>query len=123
MDRPYGTWPSPIPAALVAAQGIRLSSVALDGEAIYWIEGRPHEAGRNVLVRRAADGTTRDVTPEGFNTRSRVHEYGGGAYLADGRHVYFVNFSDQRVYAMDLEDRAAPTPLTPDGAFCHGDFT
>jgi dipeptidyl aminopeptidase/acylaminoacyl peptidase len=110
----------------VAAQGIRLSSVALDGDAVYWIEGRPHEAGRNVLVRRAADGSTRDVTPGGFNTRSRVHEYGGGAYLAEGRHVYFVNFSDQRVYALDLEDGRAPTPLTPltpDGLFCHGDFT
>ena len=123
MNLPYGTWPSPISAALVAAQGIRLSSVALDGDAVYWIEGRPHEAGRNVLVRCAADGTTRDVTPGGFNTRSRVHEYGGGAYLADGRHVYFVNFSDQRVYALDLEDGGAPTPLTPEGAFCHGDFT
>ena len=110
----------------MASQGIRLSSVALDGDAVYWIEGRPHEAGRNVLVRRAPDGTTRDVTPGGFNTRSRVHEYGGGAYLADGRHVYFVNFIDQRVYALDLEDAASPTqptPLTPEGAFCHGDFT
>jgi len=122
VEKPYGTWQSPITAALVAAQGVRLSSVALDGDAVYWIEGRPHEAGRNVLVRRAADATTRDVTPVGFNTRSRVHEYGGGAYLADGRHVYFVNFSDQRVYALDLQDGAAPTPLTPEGAFCHGDF-
>src|SRR5688572_13548403 len=123
MDRPYGTWPSPIPAAVVAAQGLRLSSVSLDGEAVYWIEGRPSEAGRNVLVRREADGSTRDVTPAGFNTRSRVHEYGGGAYLVDGRRVYFVNFSDQRVYALNLGDDAPPRPLTPEGAFCYGDFS
>jgi dipeptidyl aminopeptidase/acylaminoacyl peptidase len=123
VEAPYGTWPSPITAALVAAQGVRLSSVSLDGDAIYWVEGRPHEAGRNVLVRRARDGTTHDVTPAGFNTRSRVHEYGGGAYLPDGPRVYFVNFDDQRVYALDLEDRKAPAPLTPEGAFCYGDFT
>ena len=123
MNRPFGTWPSPVTAALVAAQGVRLSSVALDGETVYWIEGRPQEGGRNVLIRRAADGTTREVTPAGFNTRSRVHEYGGGAYLVDGRHVYFVNFTDQRVYALNLEKDAAPTALTPEGAFCFGDFT
>ena len=121
MNRPYGTWPSPVSAALVAAQGVRLSSVSLDGDAVYWIEGRPAEGGRNVLVRFVA-GAARDVTPAGFNTRSRVHEYGGGAYLVDGSRVYFVNFSDQRVYGLDLEDQPAPAPLTPDGAFCHGDF-
>ena len=108
---------------MVAAQGVRLSSVAMADGVVFWIEGRPQEGGRNVLVRRVADGAARDVTPEGFNTRSRVHEYGGGAYLVDGRHVYFVNFGDQRVYAVDLEGPAAPVPLTPEGAFCHGDFT
>ena len=107
---------------MVAAQGVRLSSVALAGDDVYWIEGRPQESGRNVLVRHTAAGTTRDVTPAGFNTRSRVHEYGGGSYLVDGDHVYLVNFSDQRVYALDLEGQAAPAPLTPAGAFCYGDF-
>ena len=108
---------------MVAAQGVRLSSVAMAEGEVFWIEGRPQEGGRNVLVRRAADGATRDITPEGFNTRSRVHEYGGGSYLVDGRHVYFVNFGDQRVYALDVEGPSAPVPLTPEGAFCHGDFT
>jgi dipeptidyl aminopeptidase/acylaminoacyl peptidase len=122
MTEPYGTWRSPISAALVASQGLRLGSVSRDGDAIYWIEGRPHENGRNVLVRRRADGTTVDVTPPGFNTRSRVHEYGGGAYLVDGERVYFVNFADQRLYAMTIAGGAA-RPLTPEGAFCHGDLT
>ena len=93
----------------------------MDGDAVYWIEGRPAEGGRNVLVRSVA-GAARDVTPAGFNSRSRVHEYGGGSYLVDGSRVYFVNFSDQRVYALDREDQPVPAPLTPDGAFCHGDF-
>jgi dipeptidyl aminopeptidase/acylaminoacyl peptidase len=122
MSQPYGTWPSPISAALVAAQGVRLSSVSLDAGSVYWIEGRPQEGGRNVLVRQAADGATCDVIPPGFNARSRVHEYGGGAYLIDGHDAYFVNFADQRVYAMPVDGRRAPVPLTPEGAFCHGDF-
>ncbi len=106
VEQPYGTWPSPISAALVAAQGVRLSSVALDGDAVYWIEGRPQESGRNVLVgmpRPARRATSR--LPGSTRVR-RVHEYGGGAYLVDGDHVYFVNFSDQRVYALDLEGQA-----------------
>lgn len=107
---------------MVAAQGVRLSSVAIAGDAVYWIEGRPQEGGRNVLVRHTAGGATRDVTPPGFNTRSRVHEYGGGAYLVDADHVYFVHFDDQRVYAGDLDGQTPPVPLTPEGAFCHGDF-
>ena len=61
----------------------------MDGDDIYWLEGRPTEGGRNALVRRAADGTIADVTPREFNVRTRVHEYGGGAYaVADGV-VYF----------------------------------
>lgn len=121
MEQPYGTWPSPVSAALVATQGLRLSSVAVDGDAVYWVEGRPSEGGRNVVVRRAADGECRDVVPAGFNARSRVHEYGGGAYLVDGRTVYFVNFADQRLYAVDLVSGDAPRPLTPLGDYCFGD--
>ena len=87
MEQPYGTWPSPVTAALVAAQGLRLGSVVADGDAVYWVEGRPSEGGRSVVVRRTADGGIRDVVPAGFNARTRVHEYGGGAYLVDGRHL------------------------------------
>ncbi len=97
---PHGTWVSPLAAADVAAGGLRLGAVAVDGDDIYWLEGRPAEGGRNVLVRRTADGRVEDVTPREMNVRTRVHEYGGGAYaVADGV-VYFANFSDQRVYRM-----------------------
>jgi dipeptidyl aminopeptidase/acylaminoacyl peptidase len=123
MLRPYGSWPSPVTAPVIAAQGLRLSSVAMDGELVYWLEGRPQEGGRNVLVQAAPDGTMRDVTPPGFNTRSRVHEYGGGAYLVEAGKVYFVNFTDQRVYVLDLASADPPRALTPDGAYCYGDFT
>ncbi len=118
---PYGTWPSPIDAAAVASQGLRLSAVSSDGEYVYWIEGRPSEGGRNVIVRRAPDGTIQDVIPEGFNARSRVHEYGGGAYLPSNGRVFFSNFADQRIYvtAPDGDGRFLPpsalTPAAPPG--------
>ena len=100
MEKPYGTWPSRISAELVAAQGLRLGAVALDGSDIYWLEGRPAEGGRNVLVRRDASGRIAAVTPDGFNVRTRVHEYGGAPYVVANREIFFSNFSDQRIYAM-----------------------
>src|SRR5690242_14416090 len=101
VTRPYGTWPSPISAASVAAQSLRLGSVAIDGEDIYWLEGRPSEGGRSVLVRRTPDGTIADVTPSGFNVRTTVHEYGGGAYIVDQSTIYFSNFKDQQLYKQE----------------------
>src|SRR5688572_33431381 len=77
---PYGSWPSPLSAARVTAGALRLDQIQLDGEEVYWLEGRASEGGRNVIVRRTPDGVIADVTPVGFNVRSRVHEYGGAAY-------------------------------------------
>ena len=49
----------------------------------------------------------RDVTPTGFNARTRVHEYGGGDYtVADGT-IVFSNFADQRLYRQSIGARAA----------------
>jgi dipeptidyl aminopeptidase/acylaminoacyl peptidase len=95
--------------------------VALDGDDVYWLEGRPAEGGRNVLVRRRADGTIEDVTPSPFNVRTRVHEYGGGAYIVDDGTIWFSNFADQRVYR--IAPRASTAhPLTPEGAWFYADF-
>ena len=127
MKKPFGTWISPLPAAVVAAQGLRLSAVAVDGEDLYWIEGRPAEGGRNVIVHCAPDGSTRDVVPAGFNARTRVHEYGGAAYAIAAHAVLFSNFSDQRIYsvpaARSQTGRAAPpVAVTPDAAFSYADL-
>ena len=90
---------------------VSLSQLKLDGEDIYWVEARPTEGGRSVVVRRSPDGQTRDVTPAGFNARTRVHEYGGGTYSVAGGTVWFSNDQDQRVYRQDGEE--APRPITP----------
>src|SRR5919202_1701617 len=107
---PYGSWRSPITADLIVAGTIGLSEVALDGDDIYWIEGRAAEKGRNCIVRRAGEGTTRDVTPPEFNARTTAHEYGGGAYVVRDAQIYFSNFSDQRLYRQPLD--GAPQVVT-----------
>ena len=102
----FGAWASPITTELLTADTVNLSSVCIDGEDVYWLEGRPNEAGRNVLVRYAS-GQAVDITPPPYNVRNRVHEYGGGAYLAQDGMVWFVNFEDQRVYQAALDGQAA----------------
>ena len=122
--RPFGTWESPITAAVAATQGLRLGAPAVDGTDVYWIEGRPAEGGRNVLVRRTADGTLHELTPPGFNVRTRVHEYGGGAYVVHHGLVVFSNFADQRLYRMDAgaePEALTPVPITPEGRWHFAD--
>ena len=93
---PYGAWPSAIRIDDILAESIRVGDPWVDGDDITWLEGRPAEGGRSVLVRRAADGTTTDLTPPQFDVRSRVHEYGGGAYVVAGGTVVFSNRGDGR---------------------------
>lgn len=116
---PYGSWKSPITSDLIVSSTVSLGQIAIDGEDIYWIEMRPSEGGRNVIVRRTPDGKTTDVTPAPFNVRTRVHEYGGGSYfVADGT-VYFSNFADQRLYRQTPGSQ--PQPLTPEADLRYAD--
>jgi dipeptidyl aminopeptidase/acylaminoacyl peptidase len=116
---PYGSWKSPVTSELIVSGSIGLGEVALDGEDVYWIESRPAEEGRSVIVRRTPDGRTVDATPPPFNARTRVHEYGGGSYTASDGVVYFSNFADQRLYRAAPE--RAPQPLTPDAELRYAD--
>ena len=117
----YGSWKSPITSDLIVAGTIGLGQVRLDGQDIYWSESRPTEGGRNVLVRRTADGETTDVTPAPFNLRSRVHEYGGGSYTVHQGTVYFSNFADQRLYRQTAGTEAVA--ITPEAALRYADGT
>jgi dipeptidyl aminopeptidase/acylaminoacyl peptidase len=116
---PYGSWSSPITSDLIVASSIGLGEIQVDGDDVYWLESRPQEGGRSVIVRREADGKISDVTPPlpaggqaPFNVRTRVHEYGGGAYLVNAAAVYFCNDADQRLYRQDRQ--AVPVAITPD---------
>ena len=115
---PHGTWPSPIsPESIVRGQ-VRIDEVRVDGVDTYWLEGRPHEGGRVALVRH--DGTAAvDVLAAPWDVRSRVHEYGGGAYaVADGT-VVLSHVGDDRLYRVD-PGAGEPTPVTPPGPWRFG---
>jgi dipeptidyl aminopeptidase/acylaminoacyl peptidase len=111
---PYGSWKSPITSDLFVKEGISLSQVHLDGDDIYWIEMRPLEGGRQVVVRQTPDGKRHDMTPRDFNARTRVHEYGGGDYLVQDGEIYFSNFSDQQIYHQTFD--SDPRSITQDCA-------
>ena len=109
---PYGSWRSPITSDLIVGGSIGLSQPLIDGPDLYWIEMRPNEGGRNVIVRRDTGGVLHDVTPPPFNPRTRVHEYGGGDYAVRHGSVYFSNFSDQRLYVR--KEGEEPRAITPE---------
>ncbi|WP_232024302.1 S9 family peptidase [Streptomyces lincolnensis] len=112
----YGSWPSPIDAALAAAHDGHPEYAGFVGDEAWWTEPRPTEGGRRTLVRRRADGTEEPVLPAPWNVRSRVIEYGGtpwGGAVVDGEPlVVFAHFADQRLYAY-RPGGDAPRPLTP----------
>ena len=119
---PYGSWKSPVTSELIVADSIGIGDVVLHGDDIYWTEMRPADNARNVIVRRTPDGATRDITPPEYNVRTRVHEYGGGAFCVAGSDdggsvIYFSNFTDQRIYRQMVSasgEVGTPQPLTPE---------
>ncbi len=113
VEMPYGAWKSPITAEMIVENAIRFQDLALDGDDLYWSEMRPNEGGRYVIVHHLPDGRIEDVTPPEFNARTRVHEYGGGAFVVDNGLIIFANFADQRLYTQRLGE--IPQPLTPPG--------
>jgi dipeptidyl aminopeptidase/acylaminoacyl peptidase len=117
---PFGTWASPITAARVAA-GVRpVASPRLVGDRVLWLQSLPEEGGRIAVATTDAHGRPQIVTPAPFNVRTRVHEYGGGAFAAAGDTIWFSNFADNLVYTQAGD--AAPVPLTADGRLRHADL-
>lgn len=115
---PYNQWQPAVSAAEVFSDLIQLGGVKAVGDNIFWLEGRPAENGRVVLVKRDGRGGIKDITPDGYYIRSRVHEYGGGAWAISGNLVVFVNFSDQRIYKQVIgREPVALTPEYPEGEF------
>ncbi len=109
---PYGSWPSPISAADVARARLRLSYPTIHGDQVWWQETRPERGGRTTIVRSGVD-----LLPAPWDARTRVHEYGGRAYLPlpDGD-IVFANYDDQRLYRLTPGETPLPLPLTPEPA-------
>jgi dipeptidyl aminopeptidase/acylaminoacyl peptidase len=107
-------WPSPIEAKQVARQTAAYDAVHTSDEAVYWLETRPSEDGRAVVVRWTDDAGTSDAVATRFDVGSRVHEYGGGSYLPVGTMLFACSQADQRLYRIDEgRDRVPITPVPP----------
>jgi dipeptidyl aminopeptidase/acylaminoacyl peptidase len=110
----YGSWESPIDLDLVAREGgVAFSYVDVTEKGIYWLESRPQEKGRSALVFRPTGGEPLDVIPPDFNVRTRVHEYGGGAWFRSGEVVFCSSFDDSRLYRIE-QPGAEPRAITPE---------
>lgn len=116
----YGSWKSPITADAIASNSLRLGEVAFDGDDMYFLEGRPSEGGRQVLVRNR-DGKLEDALPKESNVRNLVHEYGGISFLIDNGTIYFVNYKDQRLYAQ--LPGSEPIAVTPENKLRYADMS
>ena len=126
--RPCGTWPSPISAEWVTRAAPAVHFVSAHGDSLFWVETRPWDAGRNVIMRKTLDGDHKDLLAPPFSHQSRVHEYGGCAYTVHGDHLYFVNARDQRIYALKMAAQPphgsdqTPYPITPEGPWRFADL-
>ena len=110
---PFGSWRSPITPSMITSSGISASQIATHGESLFWLENRPLEHGRGVVVRRR-QGTIEDLTPAAFNVRTRAHEYGGGSFWVHEEALFFANFGDQRLYRRSAAGECEPITPEPD---------
>ena len=115
---PYGSWPTPITSELVVRSARPPNGLAVDGNDLWWSEGRPEEAGRVAVLRRMADGTVTEVVTAPHSARSGVHEYGGGAWWVSDGVLWFVDWATQRLHRAD--GGGAPEPLTPEPKVARG---
>ena len=111
---PYGAWQSPLNVKSLFEQPSSPMYPQYYQGRYYWVEARAKEGGRLVLARLNPDGTERCLTPEGFNIRTRVHEYGGKCFVLGNGCIYFSNDSDRRLYVQPLKENAPVHPLTVD---------
>ena len=118
---PYGSWRSAIDADLLVAGSVRLGEASLVDGRYYWLESRPSEKGRSVLVQYCPQQGRRDVIPAPLSIRSKAHEYGGATYLVADDTLYFVLADDQRIYRMPL-DGQVPEALTAEGKYRYADL-
>src|SRR3990172_5388257 len=117
---PYGSWASPFPIERLTEGVVFLGEARGSGGVRWGLEGGPEEGGRQGLVRRDPNGTVSRLTPEGFNARTRVQEYGGAATLVSGDLVVVSDFATGRLQRVTAPGVLAP--LTPDRAWRFADL-
>ena len=123
---PYGSWKSPVTSDMIVDESVQIEQIIVDGSMIYWSERRAKEAGRSVVLRLTPEGQIKTITPPFidpqkpyYNVRTRVHEYGGGAFTVAGNMVYFSNFKDQQLYRQ--EPGLEPVQITSEAQMFYAD--
>ena len=116
----FGSWKSPITSDLIVSKTIGIDNIAIDRHNIYWLEKRPQEKGRSLIVGYFPERGTQEVTPAPFSVRSKIHEYGGGAYTIEENTIYFSNYADGRIYRQVVG--SGPEPLTEKAEKRYGDI-
>jgi dipeptidyl aminopeptidase/acylaminoacyl peptidase len=116
---PYGGWRSPLSSSWVASSSVGLGQIMVDGSDIYWLEQRPEEGGRSVVV-QYKDGIAADLIPGNYSARNRVHEYGGAAYTVSDKKLYFSNDKDQNIYQINPGQPVKPVRV--DDSCRYADF-
>jgi len=114
--QPFGRWPSVISPEKVASANPKLACLQSHGERLFWVESRPKDSSRNVIVSLSEDGLIEDILPPPYSHYSRVHEYGGMAYAIADNHLYFVNAEDQCIYQLEIGSNKQPVAITDIGS-------
>jgi dipeptidyl aminopeptidase/acylaminoacyl peptidase len=109
---PYGFWESPINVESVLASSTTPMYPQGSKGWLFWLEARPAQKGRQVIVAQLPDGTKRELLPEQHSARSLFLEYGGCPFWLAGEQIIWVNASDQNLYAMEFLTANAPRRLT-----------
>ena len=120
----YGSWASEISPQKIVEGGLIFSEIRTNDSNIYFLEGRPSESGRYVIVKQNSDGTTEDIFTQNYNSRNAVHEYGGGSYAVGKQNLYFSNWEDQKIYSVNGKN-ISPITEEPDNprALRYADLT
>lgn len=118
---PYGTWKSPISSESLVESNLRFGQIDVNKSTFYYVEGRPSEKGRCVLMKGSLEGSTEELLPQAFNVRTTVHEYGGKCFLGYKETVYFVNYQDQDIYKITKEK--VVSRITQEPSLRFADFT
>jgi dipeptidyl aminopeptidase/acylaminoacyl peptidase len=123
---PYGSWKSPLSMDVILTKALKLTTTALTRDGLVWLESRPSEGGRYVLVKEQADGRQQELVPQNVNVRSRAHEYGGGAFRLTENLLVFSNSLDNSVCLQNIDSKISPLTLTAashtGGVDCYADF-
>ena len=122
IPKAYGSWPSPISAELITRAAPGLNFVQSHEQCLYWVESRPWDAGRCVIMQRNEQDKIIDLLPSPFSHHSSVHEYGGMAYTIHNAYLYFVNAADQRIYRQHLDTLGTPIAITQKGPWRFADL-